>query len=155
LLLFFSGVGISFPITHFWHYCFFQQAGLREWLDTAIVTVVLVSDEGEVEDSEEGRQYLLPPCNSFLRKVLYQHIETEYPSLILENAGHEQIRVLRLSPAEQKARDRRLQMEAWENLIRDQLGVWRVYEAIRRTCNGEVSDVVVGIFYFVIEFRVI
>jgi hypothetical protein len=81
-----------------------------------------------------------------LRKVLYQHIEAEYPSLILENAGHQQIRVLRLSPEEQKARDRRLQMEAWENLIRDQLGVWRVYEAIRRTCNGEVSYVVVGIF---------
>jgi hypothetical protein len=126
---------------HLFFYFFSKtfQAGLREWLDTAIVTVVLVSDDGEVQDSEEGRQYLLPPCNAFLRKALYQHIELEYPSLILENAGNQQIRVLRLSPEEQLAREKRLCKEAWESLIRDQLGVWRVYEAVRRTCNGEVS----------------
>jgi hypothetical protein len=117
----------------------FSQAGLREWLDTAIVQVVLVSDDGEVEDAEEGRQYLLPPCNSFLRRALYQHIEQEYPSLILENGGNQQIRVLRMTPKEQQARELRMSKEEWEGLIRDQLGVWRVYEAIRRTCNGEVS----------------
>lgn len=130
------------------------QAGLREWLDTAIVTVVLVSDDGEVQDSEEGKQYLLPPCNAFLRKALYQHIELEYPSLILENAGHQQIRVMRLSPEEQLAREKRLRKEAWESLIRDQLGVWRVYEAVRRTCNGEVSLVCCCNCWYFVEFHV-
>jgi hypothetical protein len=89
-----------------------------------------------------------------LRKALYQHIELEYPSLILENAGNQQIRVLRLSPEEQLAREKRLRKEAWESLIRDQLGVWRVYEAVRRTCNGEVSLVGCCNCWYFVEFHV-
>lgn len=112
---------------------------MKEWLDAPVVSVVEVGDDGEVTENEVGCQYLLPACNAFMRRALYQHIELYYPSLILENGGNQQIRVLRLSPEEKKARDERLKKEAWEKLILENLGVWRVYEALRRTCNGEVS----------------
>lgn len=38
------------------------MASLREWLDSAIVPG---------EDDAEGASFLLPPCNSFLRRALY------------------------------------------------------------------------------------
>lgn len=107
-----------------------------------MANTVIVGDDGEVEVKDESREYMLPPCNSFMRRALYQHIEREYPSLILENGGNQQIRVLRLSPEEKKVRNDRIKKEAWENLILNKIGVWRVYEALRRTCNGEVSIVV-------------
>lgn len=105
------------------------MAALREWLD------------GVHEDG--GTSFLLPPCNSFLRRALYENIEKEYPSLDLESAGQahpNQIRVWRLTPEEKVARKRQLQHTAWENLVCDQIGLWRVFEAMARVCRGEELD---------------
>jgi hypothetical protein len=102
------------------------MAALREWLD------------GVHEDG--GTSFLLPPCNSFLRRALYENIEKEYPSLELESAGPahpNQIRVWRLTPEEKVIRKQQLQHQAWENLVCDQIGLWRVFEAITRVCRGE------------------
>ena len=71
------------------------MATLREWLDSAL------------QPSEEGAYVMLPACNSFLRRALYESIPLEYPNLVLETVNS-QIRVWRLSQAERKARDIRL-----------------------------------------------
>lgn len=110
---------------------FFAQtmAALREWLDG-------VHENG-------GTSFLLPPCNSFLRRALYESIEKEYPSLELESAGQafpNQIRVWRLTPEEKVARKLLLEKTAWENLVCDQIGLWRVFEALARVCRGEELD---------------
>ncbi|GAX16658.1 poly(A)-specific ribonuclease [Fistulifera solaris] len=105
------------------------MAALREWLD------------GVHEDG--GTSFLLPPCNSYLRRALYENIEKEYPSLELESAGPthpNQIRAWRLTPEEKIARKQQLQHQAWENLVCDQVGLWRVFEAITRVCRGEELD---------------
>ena len=87
------------------------MAELREWIDTnndadAANSVAAVAATTANED--EGTSLVLPPCNAFLRRCLYETIEGEYPGLILERAdakngggGAEatmknQIRVIRL-----------------------------------------------------------
>lgn len=105
-------------------------ASLREWLDAPVVD----------QETPEGTSFLLPPCNSFLRRALYESIQQEYPSLVLENAGPQfpnQIRVVRLNEQEKRQREQRLFREEWENLMVEKIGVWRVFEAIARVCRGE------------------
>ena len=98
------------------------MANLREWLD-----------------SPSGvNPYDMPPCNSFLRRSLYESIQTEYPTLILENAGEDNpnvVRVWRLSDREKKERERRLQREEWEKTI-EKVGMWRIFSALSRVCRG-------------------
>lgn len=81
---------------------------------------------------------LLPPCNSFLRRALYENIEKEYPTLILEKCPEQpdRIRVLRLNEAEQREREEALRKEAWEDMIQNKVGMWRVFAALTRVCNG-------------------
>jgi poly(A)-specific ribonuclease len=67
------------------------MASLREWIDTENG-----NEEGEGQNGEddpdtgvgrrqtEGSSLVLPPCNAFLRRCLYETIEAEYPGLILE-----------------------------------------------------------------------
>lgn len=113
------------------------MASLREWLDSAQPNRGRL--HGPNAEVPEGLSFLLPPANSFLRRALYESIGQEYPSLILENAGTNypnQIRVLRLDPAEQKAREERLLREGWEELIVNQIGVWRVFMALSLACHG-------------------
>lgn len=63
------------------------MASLREWLDAAIVPR---------EEDTEGASLLLPPCNSFLRRALYESIGNEYSnSLLLETFQESQIKVWR------------------------------------------------------------
>ena len=92
------------------------MASLREWLDSAIRPRPRAgptnADEDEVaererKEKEEGKSLLLPPCNAFLRRALYESIGEEYPSLILEKADGNRIRVLRLND-EEKAEARRM-----------------------------------------------
>jgi len=110
------------------------MAGLREWLDAA--------HHHQANNGLEGQSYLLPACNSFLRRALYEGIEKEYPTLVLENAGAafpNQIRVWRLNPQEKQQRQDRLLREGWEDLIL-KVGMWRVFEALTRICQGhEIS----------------
>lgn len=111
------------------------MASLREWLDSAQPIHINLG----VNNVPEGLSFLLPPANSFLRRALYESIQAEYPSLILENAGAShpnQIRVMRLNPDEQRAREDRLRREAWEKLIVHEIGVWRVFMALSLACQG-------------------
>jgi poly(A)-specific ribonuclease len=100
------------------------MASLREWIDSVGTTT-----------------FLLPACNGFLRRALYESIELEYPALICESAGpahKDQIRVWRLSPEEKREREELLQKEAWERMVM-QVGFWRVFTAISNACRGLVE----------------
>mmetsp|Transcript_26099 Transcript_26099/g.44382 ORF Transcript_26099/g.44382 Transcript_26099/m.44382 type:complete len:773 (-) Transcript_26099:471-2789(-) len=117
------------------------MANLREWID---------SDDSNLHNlinGQEGTSLVLPPCNAFLRRCLYETIEAEYSGLLLEradlspNAGptaRNQIRVIRLSPEERKRRENRLKVEEWEKLLLGNLGFTTVFQAISDVCNGKV-----------------
>jgi len=107
------------------------MASLREWLDSPMPRV----DPGV----SEGTCFLLPSCNSFMRRAFYEAIQQEYPSLVLENAGPDnpnQIRVWRLDEQEKKRRDERLRRERWENMIVNKVGLGRVFLALSYACRG-------------------
>lgn len=120
------------------------MASVREWLDNVQEQPDRSSGPtAEDEDGalpEEGISFLLPPCNSFLRRVLYESIQDEYPSLVVETTPENCLRVIRLSPDEKAKRETRMKKDAWESLIRDKLGAFRVFDALRRACNGEPID---------------
>ena len=99
------------------------MATLREWLDNAAGT------------NQSPQTMLLPSCNAFLRRALYENIEKEYPDLVLENGGGGHIRVLRLSHAEKLQREQDLKREAWSKMILN-VGMWRVFDALSRACRG-------------------
>lgn len=117
------------------------MANLREWID---------SDDSNLQNvinGQEGTSLVLPPCNAFLRRCLYETIEAEYSGLLLEradlspNAGptaRNQIRVIRLTPEERKRRENRLKVEEWEKLLQGNLGFTTVFQAISDVCNGRV-----------------
>lgn len=137
------------------------MAELREWIDTGNVD----SDNDDEEDTEatatailngakivkeEGSSLVLPPCNAFLRRCLYETIEDEYPGLILERADaapnangtsspatRNQIRAIRLSSVEKKRREKRLQQEAWDRVLMD-IGFTTIFKAISDVCNGKL-----------------
>jgi CAF1 family ribonuclease len=110
------------------------MASLREWLDAPILSDN--DDDDDDGNAAEGVSFLLPVCNSFLRRALYEAVGREYPALVLENGGNSQIRVWRLTDEERHAREDRLRREAWEDLIGQRLGVYRVFDALRRACCG-------------------
>lgn len=120
------------------------MANLREWIDSDDSNLhnVINNDNGQ-----EGTSLVLPPCNAFLWRCLYETIEAEYSGLLLEradlspNAGptaRNQIRVIRLTPEERKRRENRLKVEEWEKLLLGNLGFTTVFQAISDVCNGRV-----------------
>eukprot|EP00980_Cylindrotheca_fusiformis_P001724 scaffold397_cov111-Cylindrotheca_fusiformis.AAC.2 len=124
-----------------------SMANLREWLDAAISqnldnnNNIIIDDNDNDDDNNnadatEGVSMLLPPCNSFLRRALYESIEKEYPNLIVETSENSQLRVLRLNEEEKKQRRRRLQREGWEKLLIQKIGVYRVFLALSKACGG-------------------
>jgi len=127
------------------------MAGLREWLDNANSNQNGGGAGRRQPQPRRGQplqlalngrnSFLLPPCNSFLRRALYENIEKEYPNLILEKSpdNPNQIRVLRLNQAEKLARRERLRREAWEAAVME-VGMFRVVDALRRACNGLPLD---------------
>ena len=56
------------------------MAGLREWIDSSDNAAPNPPAEGA---EHEGTSLVLPPCNAFLRRCLYETIEDGYPGLIL------------------------------------------------------------------------
>lgn len=109
------------------------MASLREWIDGSI--------RGQPS-------LLLPACNRFLRRALYESIELEYPALILENGGpshSNQIRVWRLSEEEKVVRKARLQKEAWEKIVLD-VGFYKVFCALVNANRGsqEINNVILA-----------
>ena len=108
------------------------MAGLRGWLDSPVPP-----EDQQEEKVEEGTCFLMPDCNAFLRRALYESIQKEYPSLILEKAPNShRIRVLRLSDEEKERRELRLQTEAWNNLIVEQVGLYRIFHALSQVARG-------------------
>ncbi|KAL7453508.1 hypothetical protein ACHAWC_005183 [Mediolabrus comicus] len=117
------------------------MASLREWID---------SDESNLHNmvnGQEGTSLVLPPCNAFLRRCLYETIEAEYSGLLLERAdlgpnpgpsARNQIRIIRLSKEERKRRETRLRLEEWEKLLLGSVGFTTVFQAISDVCNGNV-----------------
>ncbi|KAL3781010.1 hypothetical protein ACHAW5_000401 [Stephanodiscus triporus] len=153
------------------------MAGLREWIDSDDASVAAAAaaaarggrdaiDGGGAADvangsatataprREEGTSIVLPPCNAYLRRCLYETIEDEYPGLVLERADRggegggggggggaasaalgNQIRVIRLSPEEKGRREARLRREGWDELLME-MGFATVFQAISDACNG-------------------
>jgi hypothetical protein len=117
------------------------MASLREWID---------SDESNLHNmvnGQEGTSLVLPPCNAFLRRCLYETIEAEYSGLLLERAdlgpnpgpsARNQIRIIRLSKEERMRRESRLRLEEWEKLLLGSVGFTTVFQAISDVCNGKV-----------------
>ena len=73
------------------------MADLREWIDAETGDdgenggAINAEDNGENDPNTgvgrrhtEGSSLVLPPCDAFLRRCLYETIEAEYPGLILE-----------------------------------------------------------------------
>jgi len=103
-------------------------SSLREWLDTPIV--------GAGAQGAEGVSFLLPQCNSFLRRSLYEKINLDYPYLALETQD-QQIRVWRLTDEERERRNQRLLVEGYKKLIESKIGAQRIFLALVKACSGE------------------
>lgn len=117
-------------------------SSLREWMDAPVDTHLGGGMDGDIggdvdeDPNGEGVSFLLPRCNSFLRRSLYEAIEREYPSLVLETQN-EQIRVWRLTDEERERRKQRLLVEGYSQLIQEKIGAWRVFLALTKACTGE------------------
>lgn len=116
------------------------MASLREWLDSPGHAAAAPPPDAELA---EGAQFLLPPCNSFLRRAFYEAIGQEYPSLILENAGRDhpnQIRVWRLDEDEKQRREARLRRQGFDKIVVGRAGLQRIFLALSYACRGLVPD---------------
>jgi hypothetical protein len=154
------------------------MAGLWEWIDSSDGASLAVADGGGGapaanragnggrngrEDAnsggnicggaEEGKFLVLPLCNAFLRRGLYETIKDEYPSLVLERAdsvanggraagatARDQIRAIGLSPTEKEWREARLRQEAWDNMMLKELEFAMVFCMICNVCSGRTFD---------------
>ncbi|KAG7354656.1 CAF1 family ribonuclease [Nitzschia inconspicua] len=100
---------------------------LREWLDAPLPTPA---------PTQEGVSLLLPRCNSFLRRSLYEAIQRDYPYLVVETEN-EQIRVWRLTDDERANRNQRLLEEDFNKYLTESVGVYRIFLALTKACRGE------------------
>ncbi|VEU40422.1 unnamed protein product [Pseudo-nitzschia multistriata] len=105
------------------------MSSLREWLDAPI--------PGAGTQGAEGISFLLPRCNSFLRRSLYESIERDYPYLILERHNNDQIRVWRCTSEERARRNQRLLVEGYSKLVQEKIGAQRIFLALTKACSGE------------------
>jgi len=105
------------------------MSSLREWLDAPI--------PGAGAPGGEGVSFLLPRCNSFLRRSIYEAIERDYPYLVLERHNNDQIRVWRLTSEEKERRSQRLIVEGYNKLIQEKIGAQRIFLALTKACSGE------------------
>ena len=105
------------------------MSSLREWLDAPI--------PGAGAPGGEGVSFLLPRCNSFLRRSIYEAIERDYPYLVLERHNNDQIRVWRLTSEEKERRNHRLLVEGYNKLIQEKIGAQRVFLALTKACSGQ------------------
>ncbi|KAL3935476.1 MAG: hypothetical protein SGARI_002960, partial [Bacillariaceae sp.] len=102
---------------------------LREWLDTPVPAHAYTH-------GGEGVSCLLPRCNSFLRRSLYESIERDYPYLVCETQN-EQIRVFRLTDDERAHRNQRLLVEEYQKFVTETVGAYRIFLALSKVCSGE------------------
>ena len=109
------------------------MAQVREWLDAPISHR---RQSNATYPPEEGASILLPECNSFLRRSLYEAISHEYPYLITETE-HGRIRAWRLTPDELKLRSKRLLIEGFKDLIQEKVGAYRIFLALSKAARGD------------------
>jgi poly(A)-specific ribonuclease len=100
---------------------------LREWLDTPLMRPPV---------NGEGVSILLPRCNSFLRRSIYEAVERDYPYLVCET-DNEQIRVWRLTDEERARRNQRLVVEEYHKFVTETIGCYRIFMALTKACSGE------------------
>lgn len=84
---------------------------------------------------------LLPECNSFLRRVLYERVHHAYPELELEPAaGHRpnQIRVWSANTSVSQRETTRHQ-EDWEHVLTETIGMTRIVAALCWACGSSVG----------------
>lgn len=122
------------------------MADLREWIDAAAPTQQQEGDADTESNNNPPHSMILPPCNAFLRKCLYDTIEFEYPSLLLEKVEsfeknsyphhQQQIRVLRLDPTEKKKRLKHKKKLEWERLQKQEIGWTRIFRALSQANHG-------------------
>jgi hypothetical protein len=114
------------------------MASIRGWLDSpATPEDAGAGDDNGHPQEQEGASLVLPECNSFMRRALYESIEKEYPSLILEKVpGADRIRVWRMSDEEKERREQRLRRDEWTNLIVERVGLYRIFHALSQVSRG-------------------
>lgn len=112
------------------------MAHLREWLDNSTRAIPAIP---EGSDASQYSQLILPSCNAFLRRALYESIAETYPSLILEKGQgqlhKDSIVVFRLSQEEKQERQIEKQMQI-ANDLKLQMGFTRIYQALVEACRG-------------------
>jgi len=110
-------------------------AAVREWIDNAIPhdRVPQAADNGP--NLRHASSFVLPPCNAFLRRALYETLREAYPSLILEKGeGPQQkdcIVVHRLPEEEKKLRENEKKRKDIEEL-KMTIGFYRVFRGERQ-----------------------
>eukprot|EP00977_Amphora_coffeiformis_P016186 scaffold4940_cov163-Amphora_coffeaeformis.AAC.1 len=94
------------------------------------------------QSKESNSSILLPECNSFLRRVLYEQVRLEYPHLDLEPAGDSrpnQIRVWQAgTPLSQ--RETASRQEDWEHFMAETIGVTRIVAALHHACSSTITS---------------
>jgi poly(A)-specific ribonuclease len=105
-------------------------AAVREWLDNAVHHHHRHVPREDGQDSRHTSSFVLPPCNAFLRRALYETLGEAYPSLILEKGEgiHQKdcIVVHRLSEEEKKERVNEKKRKDIEEL-KMTIGFYRVF----------------------------
>ena len=112
---------------------------VRDWLVMEPVEPG-VRSMGKLGDSTiTADEIILPPCNGFLRRVLFESIESEHPDLVLESREQENkdafwksIAVLRLG-GEQKRQRELARRQAKLEAVEARAGFLRVFEAVCRS----------------------
>jgi hypothetical protein len=94
---------------------------------------------------DDSPSLLLPECNAFLRRVLFERIGQDYPDLMLESARPLHPNCIRVwAPAtgsDSKARrDKLIRHEHWSNLLVETIGLTRIVAALIFACRGWTMD---------------
>jgi len=85
---------------------------------------------------------LLPECNSFLRRVLYERVCHEYPDLDLESAGNSRPNQIRVWQADTPLSQREItsRQEDWEHFMTESIGMTRIVAAIYHACSSTFTS---------------
>ena len=120
------------------------MASLREWLDSAsesatASTTASASATDNNNNNNSNSSFALPPCNSFRRRALYEIIESEYPTLLLEKGPSDNIVVHRLNP-EEKIQFYKQKQQTHETKLKLYVGAYQIIEWLSKANQGLLSD---------------
>jgi len=109
--------------------------------DVLFVARSLASIRVFLDQSSSSNSLTLEPCNSFLRRILYQEIESNFPGLSTEKRGNDRIAVLRLNDNEKRARADSLKREGLAKL-EAAVGVRKLFTALSIECKSRSMPIV-------------